>query len=243
MISRRSWLIKHISILRLGRICHAVPPSYKYLDFKAWLIVDILLATPPCVISFARASSSALCVILASSKSLKLLPMLGVPSLPSFAARRCLGDNVDKRVWETGRCDCGCDWAEEEDEWTGCFTRWGSSLSLFEGPAVGRRDGGVFCVILTVAPGSPTGGGVFGLVLDNGRNGEASSSSSSASDRMFGGAFAAEYLGLRAKARLRTMGCGAPDSDELEESLAIADGLEAFSVGGRPCLGDASAER
>lgn len=37
----------------------------------------------PCCMLLRRASSSADCVILASSRSLKLLPILGVPSLPS----------------------------------------------------------------------------------------------------------------------------------------------------------------
>lgn len=42
-----------------------------------------LLPMPPSCILLARASSRADCVTEASSKSLKLLPMLGVPSLPS----------------------------------------------------------------------------------------------------------------------------------------------------------------
>jgi len=58
-------------------------------------MVLILLATPPCVISFAKASSNALCVTLAESKSLKLLPMLGVPSLPSFAILFWRGESAD----------------------------------------------------------------------------------------------------------------------------------------------------
>lgn len=52
-------------------------------------------ATLPRRISFARASSKALCVTLASSRSLKLLPMLGVPSLPSLTRRRWRGDKDD----------------------------------------------------------------------------------------------------------------------------------------------------
>ena len=58
----------------------------------------ILLTTPKLPasrISLAICSSSALCVRLASSKSLKLLPMLGVPSLPSRAMRRVRGESAD----------------------------------------------------------------------------------------------------------------------------------------------------
>lgn len=70
------------------------------------------------------------------------------------------------------------------------------------------------------------------LAAENGRKGGESSSSSSASERGFIGALLDEYRGLReAKARLRDMGCGASESEEeeLEESLAIADGLASLS--------------
>jgi hypothetical protein len=55
---------------------------HKYLLRSAWLIELIRLAIPPpaCIL-LASASSKALCVTDASSKSLKLLPILGVPSL------------------------------------------------------------------------------------------------------------------------------------------------------------------
>lgn len=66
------------------------------------------------------------------------------------------------------------------------------------------------------------------LAAEKGRNGAASSSSSSASDRGFNGALVDGYRGLRdAKARLLGMGWGAFESDEegLEEELAIAGRL------------------
>ena len=69
-------------------------------------MVLIRLATPRLML-LASASSIALCVTLASSKSLKLLPMLGVPSLPSFANRLWRGESGDKalgggRFWDWG---------------------------------------------------------------------------------------------------------------------------------------------
>jgi len=70
------------------------------------------------------------------------------------------------------------------------------------------------------------------LAVEKGRKGGESSSSSSASDRGFIGPLVDEHRGLReAKARLRDMGCGTSDSDEdeLEEELAIADGLASLS--------------
>jgi hypothetical protein len=62
-----------------------IHPNQRYLLLRAWLIELILLAIPPPArILLASASSNALCVTEASSKSLKLLPMLGLPSLPGL---------------------------------------------------------------------------------------------------------------------------------------------------------------
>lgn len=57
------------------------PEAQRYRLFNALLILLIRLAMPPACILLASASSKALCVTLASSKSLKLLPILGAPSL------------------------------------------------------------------------------------------------------------------------------------------------------------------
>lgn len=70
------------------------------------------------------------------------------------------------------------------------------------------------------------------LAAEKGRNGAASSSSSSASDRGFNGALVDGYRGLRdAKARLLDVERGASelDEEELEEELASADGLASLS--------------
>ena len=150
--------------------------------------------------SFAYASSNALCVTLASSKSLKLLPILGVPSLPSFAIRLCLGESVERGLWCGGRfCDWGCDCTDDEDEWAVCG-RFGA-LGFIWG-AVGGRFGD----ILRVELGSVGAGGVMGRVSEKGRKGGESSSSSSASDRGLRGALEEEYRGRRTKARLRDIG-------------------------------------
>jgi hypothetical protein len=87
---------------------------------------------------------------------------------------------------------------------------------------------------------------VVGLAAEKGRNGAESSSSPSASDKVFIGALVNANRGLRdAKARLLDMGWGASESDEeeLDDELAIADGLA--SLGRKPGLScrDTSVER
>lgn len=119
---------------------------------------------------------------LASSKSLKLLPILGVPSLPSFAKRLCLGDSEERALCCGGRfCDWGCDCADDEDEWAVCG-RFGV-LGFVRGAWGGRCDGGPFGDTLRVELGSVGAGGVTGRASEKGRKGGESSSSSSASDR------------------------------------------------------------
>ena len=145
-------------------------------------MVLILLATVPCVISFAKCSSNALCVTLASSKSLKLLPILGVPSLPSFAIRLCRGESAERGLCCGGRFwDWGCDCAEDEEEWAVC----GASrvLGLLRDTGDGRCESSRFGEIFMVELGSGRAGGVMGRASEKGRKGGESSSSSSASDR------------------------------------------------------------
>ena len=176
---------------------------------------------------------------LASSKSLKLLPILGVPSLPSFAIRLCLGDSVDSGLCCGGRfCDRGCDCTDDEDEWAVC----GGFGTLGFIRDAGRCEGGRFGDILRVELGSVGAGGVMGRASEKGRKGGESSSSSSASDRGFSGALE-EYRGRRAKVRLRDIGWGASsDEEEEDESLAMADGLASLPNGRCCCFGDASTD-
>lgn len=191
----------------------------------------------PCVISFTNCSSNALCVTLASSKSLKLLPILGVPSLPSFAIRLCLGDNVERGLCCDGRfCDCCCDCTDDEDEWVVC--------GRFGGLGLKRVAGCCFGGVLRVELGPVGAGGVMGRASEKGRKGGESSSSSSASDRGLRGVLEEEYRGRRAKARLRDIGGGASSDDEEEddESLAMADGLASLPSRRCCCLGDASTD-
>lgn len=143
-------------------------------------MVLILLATPP---SFASASSKALCVTLASSRSLKLLPMLGVPSLPSFAMRLWRGESDDRGARDGGLPrDTGCDWAEEEDD--AFVPVAGGACGLFNVVGVVRRAFCNFGDILTVAPGSAEGmsGFLVAVLSEKGRNGGESEESSEASD-------------------------------------------------------------
>lgn len=92
-----------------------------------------------------------------------------------------------------------------------------------------------------MALGDAGGGVVVVLASEKGRKGGESSSSSSASERGLRGALLDEYRGRRgANARLRDMGCGVSESDEeeLDDELAIAEGLaflsreRRFSFGG-----------
>jgi len=94
-----------------------------------------------------------------------------------------------------------------------------------------------------VALGSVGGGGVTALVFEKGRKGGESSSSSSASERGLSGALD-DCRGRRANMRLRFIGCGASDSndEEVEESLAIAEGLAVRWRERCSCLGDASTD-
>lgn len=94
-----------------------------------------------------------------------------------------------------------------------------------------------------MALGSGTGG-VTGRAFENGRKGGESSSSSSASDKGLSGALD-EYLGRRANIRLLFIGCGAsePEEEEVEESLATAEGLAVRSRECCLCLGDTSTDR
>lgn len=164
-----------------------------------------------------------------------------MPSLPSFVARLCFGDNVDSGSCGTRFCDCGCDCADEEDECGVCAAR---ACLCFAGDGGAKRraeeDVGRLGDVLMVALGD-MGGGVVGLATENGRKGgesgsSPSSSSSEAEERDFMGGLEGGNRGLRgAKARLRDMGCGASGEEEEmlemlleeeeEEELAMADGL------------------
>lgn len=180
---------------------------------------------------------------LASSKSLKLLPILGVPSLPSFAIRLCLGESVERGLCCGGRfCDWGCDCTDDEDEWAVCVMF--GALGSARGGGGGRCEGGRFGDILTVELGSVEAGGVTGRRPEKGRKGGDSSSSSSASDRGLRGALEEEYRGRRAYARLRDIGCGASSDEEEDEdeSLATADGLASLRTERCCCFGDASTD-
>ena len=130
-----------MSFVQLARIYR---PVHRYLLLSAWLIELILLAIPPpaCML-LANASSKADCVTEASifvslihnhirgnlpSRSLKLLPILGVPSLPfplplpvpaNSAVRRGLNGPTGRSPLTCtsllGAAEAGVELAEESD--------------------------------------------------------------------------------------------------------------------------------
>lgn len=111
---------------------------------------SLLIRLPPLFKKLAASSSSALCVTLAFSKSLKLLPMLGVPSLPDlllwggdFALIRPASS-----AWRRGErmAFAGVGWdasageaiseVEDASDWDSMRCAWGG----LEGPASGCRS-------------------------------------------------------------------------------------------------------
>lgn len=166
--------------------------------------------------------------MLASSKSLKLLPMLGEPSLPSLTTLRWRGDKADAGSPEPRTGDmgslleltlrCGCDCAEDEEECNGPIVRDGLGRVCF----ATRRVSLGSAVAGFAASGS-----------ENGKKGgeSSSSSSSSASDKGPRGALEFENLGRRMYARLRDRGADDSDSDddELRESSALLEMLSSLS--------------
>ena len=198
-------------------------------------MVLILLAIPPVCISPAIASSNALCVTLASSRSLKLLPILGVPSLPaSLTNFRCLGERVDGRIGGERCCGFAWDWFDDEDEWIGCIR---SPLLLLV-----KGDAEVFDVglatIFVVDTDSGQAGGVVLRSAEKGKN-KGASSSSSASESALRLDFTGAYRGLRAKVRLRDTDWSCSESDD---ELSMAEAGDIRSMAGLPSFGDVSTD-
>lgn len=114
---------------------------------------------------------------LVSSRSLKLLPMLGDPSLPSLVVRLWRGERDDKgfctrRALGDRTCDC----IEEEEEHT---VAGEAVVSAFEAPGCGS---GRLGLRWAVELGSEGRGGKPALASLKGRKGGESAWSSSASD-------------------------------------------------------------
>lgn len=114
---------------------------------------------------------------LVSSRSLKLLPMLGDPSLPSLVIRLWRGERDDKGFC-TGRVlgDCTCDCIEEEEEHT---VAGEAIVSAFEEPGCGSGRRGLRWV---VELGSEERAGEQTLASLKGRKGGESGWSSSGSN-------------------------------------------------------------
>ena len=180
--------------------------------------------------SLASASSKALCVTLASSRSLKLLPILGVPSLPLLGAPsfppaplcwRGESPNSAARRGESapcgGRGGCvvvGRAWVaelvllDEECSVVGLTDRVG--VAVAGRGSWGRRR---------VAVGSMA---LLCIGSEKGRKAGESSESSSVEESGPRDGLAEEKRGRRVKARLLVTGTGSSDELEDDEELGLS---------------------